>query len=198
MKTSAWIMRPVRPSYMTSRPDFWKPASTNDWRRASSRSPLKAVPSTCLPSREPTLPPIISSTWATVIREGMAWGLMTRSGMMPSAVKGMSEDGTSNPTTPFCPCLEANLSPSSGILSSRTLTLTKREPFSDSVSMTLSTQPVSPARTVTEVSRLLWPDRKLASSSSTKRGGEVLPTRTCPPETGVSGDISPSSSERLL
>ena len=107
-----------------------------------------------LPSMEPTLPPIISSTCATVIRDGTACGLIRRSGTTPSSVNGMSCWSTSSPTTPFCPCLDANLSPSSGVRSSLTLTLTSLEPFSDSVSMTLSTQPFSPGLTVTDVSRL--------------------------------------------
>ncbi len=56
--------------------------------------------------------------------------------------------------TPFCPNLEQNLSPSSGILWSLTLTRTSLEPFSDSVTMTESTNPVSPGLTVTDVSLL--------------------------------------------
>lgn len=76
--------------------------------------------------------------------------------------------------------------------SSLTLTLTKREPFSDSVNMTESTQPLSPGRMVMDVSLLFCGVRKSVSSSR-NLGGEVFPTRTSPPETKVSGEISPSS-----
>ncbi len=163
---------------------------------ASSRSPLNGVPSMILPSMEPTLPPIISSTCATVIRDGMACGLMSRSGTRPSSVNGMSSWATRRPTTPFWPCLDANLSPSSGTRSSLTLTLTSLEPFSLSVSITASTYPLSPGLTVTDVSRLFCGVRKSASSSR-NLGGEVLPMSTSPPSTLVSGLMRPSS-PRLL
>ena len=106
---------------------------------ADTLSPEKTVPSMVRPSMAPTLPPIISRTWAMVIREGIPWGLTTRSGVIPSMVKGMSCWSTRRPMTPFCPCLEQNLSPSSGTLWSLTLTLTSLHPLSDSVSMTEST-----------------------------------------------------------
>ena len=89
-------------------------------------------------------PPSISSTWATVIREGIACGLIRRSGVTPSRVNGMFSWGTMRPMTPFWPWREANLSPSSGTRWLRTLTLTSFEMFSPSVRMTLSTHPDSP------------------------------------------------------
>src|SRR5437899_3030411 len=158
-------MRPVRPSYRISFPFDRNPFSSRAFRIASSRSPLNGVPSMNRPSREPTLPPICSRTWATVIRDGIAWGLMIRSGMMPCAVKGMSSWGAMSPMTPFCPWREANLSPSSGMRRSRTLTFASFEPFSLSVNMTESTHPLSPWRTVTEVSRRFCGVRKSVSSS---------------------------------
>ncbi len=39
---------------------------------------------------------------------------MTRSGVRPLSVKGMSSWWAMRPTTPFCPCRDANLSPTSG------------------------------------------------------------------------------------
>src|SRR5947208_1667099 len=162
----------------------------------SSRSPLNGVPSMNRPSRDPTFPPICSRTWATVIRDGIACGLMIRSGMIPWAVKGISSCGAMSPMTPFCPCLEANLSPSSGTRRSRTLTLASFEPFSLSVSMTESTQPYSPCRTVTEVSRRFCGVRKSVSSSR-NRGGLGFPMRTSPPFTNTCGEMSPSSVVRF-
>ena len=185
-------MRPVLPSYMTSLPDLQKPFLTRPSRMDSSFSPEKAVPSMMRPSMDPTFPAIISSTCPMVIREGIPWGLTTRSGVTPSAVKGMSHWSTSLPTTPFCPNLEQNLSPSSGILSSLTLTRTSLEPFSDSVIMTESTYPFSPGLTVTEVSLLFWGVRKSVSSSR-NLGGDVFPMRTSDPWTSLSGEMSPSS-----
>ena len=127
-----------------------------------------------------------------VIREGIPWGLTTRSGVIPSAVKGMSHWSTSLPTTPFCPNLEQNLSPSSGILSSLTLTRTSLDPFSDSVIMTESTYPVSPGLTVMDVSLLFWVVRA-SPFSSRNLGGEVFPMSTSDPDTLLSARIRPSS-----
>ena len=66
----------------------------------------------------------------------------------------MSSCGTTSPQTPFCPCREANLSPISGVLMSRTLTLYIFPPSTFSVMKTASTVPVSVGLTATEVSRL--------------------------------------------
>ena len=44
-----------------------------------------------------------SMNWPMVILEGIACGLMMRSGTMPSSVKGRSSCGTIKPMTPFCP-----------------------------------------------------------------------------------------------
>src|SRR5213592_747606 len=195
-KISAGIMRPVRPSYRISFPFDRKPLSSRAFRMASSLSPENGVPSMNRPSRQPTFPPICSRTWATVIRDGIAWGLMIRSGMMPCAVKGMSSCGAIRPMTPFCPCREANLSPSSGTRRSRTFTFASFEPFSLSVSMTESTHPLSPCRTVTDVSRRFCGVRKSVSSSR-KRGGLVFPISTSPPWTRTSGEMSPSSGVRF-
>src|SRR5580700_3601459 len=113
MKISASRRRPVIPSNRVSRPDGWRPSAFRLSRSASSRSPENAVPSIVRPSSEPTLPPSISRTWATVIRDGIACGLIRRSGVMPSRVYGMFSGLTISPMTPFWPCRLANLSPSS-------------------------------------------------------------------------------------
>ncbi len=147
-----------------------------------------------LPSRLPTLPPIISSTWATVILEGMAWGLITRSGTIPDSVNGISSNGWISPSTPFCPCLDANLSPSSGILSSRTLTFASRAPFMLSVRITASTMPRSFERMVTLDSLLCWGLRPSSVGSSRNLGGLVFPISTSVRSTITSGLTIPSSS----
>jgi len=50
-----------------------------------------------------------------VIRDGNAWGLMMMSGDIPLvSLNGMSSGGQSMLITPFCPCLELNLSPITG------------------------------------------------------------------------------------
>lgn len=59
-----------------------------------------------------------------VMREGMAWGLMMRSGTMPSRVKGMSSCVYVMPTVPFWPWRDANLSPTCGTRIVRVRTLT--------------------------------------------------------------------------
>ncbi len=56
--------------------------------------------------------------------------------------------------TPFWPCLEANLSPISGILMSLTLTLNILPPSTFSVMNIESTTPASDGLTATEVSLL--------------------------------------------
>jgi len=45
------------------------------------------------------------------------------SGLTPSEVNGISHSGMIFPTVPFCPCLELNLSPITGFLTVRNLTL---------------------------------------------------------------------------
>jgi hypothetical protein len=62
-----------------------------------------------------------SINMAMVIREGKACGLMMTSGDMPDSLKGMFSCGHSWDMTPFCPCLDANLSPITGLRLSRSL-----------------------------------------------------------------------------
>ena len=80
-------------------------------------SPSRALMHATLESRHSTRCPM-------VMRQGMAWGLMMRSGTMPSHVKGMSSWVYVMPTVPFCPCRDANLSPTCGVLMVRVRTLT--------------------------------------------------------------------------
>lgn len=61
------------------------------------------------------------------------------SGLMPESLNGISACGTIKPHTPFCPCLDENLSPSSGVLVCRIKTLMICESLSVSLIMTLST-----------------------------------------------------------
>ncbi len=143
---------------------------------------------------EPTFPPIISRTCPTVIRDGIACGLIIRSGVKPDSVNGISAIGTFKPITPFCPCLEANLSPMSGILSSLTFTLARRVPLMDSVRITVSTIPVSLDLIVTELSLLCSTAIPKSEGSSRNLGGLVFPISTSFGPTGVSGFTSPSMS----
>ena len=96
--------------------------------------------------------------------------------------------------TPFCPWREANLSPTSGTRRSRVRTLTRRDEFSPSVMITVSTMPCSFDRIVTEVSRRFSTVIRSLVGSSRKRGGEVLPISTSFSRTDVSGLMMPSSS----
>ena len=174
-------------------PDLNKPDLSD-----SSFSPVNAVPSILLPSIDPTFAPIISRTWATVILEGIACGLINRSGITPSSVNGISSCSTSLPMIPFCPCLLANLSPSSGILFVLRVILTSLPESRDSVTYTLSTHPFSPCLTSIDDSLLSCACRKAPWASSRKRGGLVFPTRIdLPPSSLVSscsGTGSPSLS----
>ncbi len=186
MKISASIRRPVCPSYRTSLPLCRNPNSAKLVLRSFSFSPEKALPSTARPSILPTLPPIISNTCATVIRDGIACGLMIRSGVIPCSVNGIPSAGTKCPMTPFCPCRLANLSPISGTLWSRTLILAIRDPFSVSDSITESTVPFSPCLTVNEDSLTFWGLRKSVGSAK-NRGGLVFPISTSFPFKSISG-----------
>ncbi len=167
---------------MTSLDDCLKPYFMRPSLRLLSGSPLNMVPSMISPFIEAIFPPIISRICPTVILEGMACGLIMRSGIMPSSVNGMSSCGTTAPMTPFCPCLDANLSPSSGILSLLTLIFTTLLLLSETVRMTLSTKPFSLGLMVMDDSlRLCGPS--LSPPSSRNLGGDVLPTSTSEPST---------------
>ena len=87
-----------------------------------------------------------------VIRDGIACGLIIKSGRIPSAVKGMSSSGIMRPIVPFCPLREAILSPIAGILSSRILTFAILKPSSPCVIKDLSTNPNCPFLGLTESS----------------------------------------------
>ena len=124
----------------------------------------------------------------------MACGLIIKSGTIPDSVNGISSSGTIKPTTPFCPCLEANLSPSSGILKSLTLTFTNLDPLSDCINRTVSTIPLSLLLIHTEVSLLFCGEIPNSVGSSRNLGGDVLPINTSSGPTSVSGNTKPSSS----
>jgi hypothetical protein len=59
-----------------------------------------------------------------VILLGKALGLIIISGVIPVSVNGMSIFGHNIERTPFCPCLEENLSPITGLRSNLSLTNT--------------------------------------------------------------------------
>ena len=103
-----------------------------------------AVQSPVAPYIADALPVIVSTNCPMVIREGIAWGLIIKSGRIPSAVNGISRSGITKPIVPFCPALDAILSPIFGIRSSRTRTLAIRVPISPSVINVLSTIPSCP------------------------------------------------------
>lgn len=83
-----------------------------------------------------------SIIWPIVIREGMQWGLTIISGTIPSQVNGRSYCLKHMPQTPFCPCLEANLSPIWGIRTFLILIFTILLPLRFSVTAILSMTPV--------------------------------------------------------
>ena len=86
------------------------------------------------------------------MRDGIACGLIIKSGLIPSSVKGISSSGIMRPKVPFCPAREAILSPIAGRRSSRTLTLATLNPSSPSVIKDLSTYPSCPFLGLTESS----------------------------------------------
>ena len=110
-------------------------------------------------------------------------------------VNGISCGSINLPITPFCPCLDANLSPSSGIRFVRNVNRTINPESRLSVTYTLSTKPFSPCRTVIDDSLLSGAAKKAPPAfSSRKRGGLVFPTRTSPLSRYSSGIGKPSSS----
>ncbi len=157
---------------------------------------MKGVPSTGLPLAAATFPAMDSRNCPIVIRDGIAWGLTMMSGTTPSGVKGISSCGTIIPMTPFCPWREANLSPSSGMRWSRTLTFTSLLPSPVSVIKMSSTTPVSAGLTSIDVSLMVGPLTSNSLYSSRNLGGLVLPMRTSPPVTSDSRLTMPSGSRR--
>jgi len=154
------------------------------------------VPSAGLPLAEAAFPASDSMNCPIVILEGIACGLIIRSGTVPSSENGRSSCGTIKPMTPFCPCRDANLSPSSGTLWSRTRTFTSWLPSPDIVMNIPSTVPVSEGRMSTDVSRIDGPLTSNSLYSSRNLGGLILPIKTSPPTTCDSKLIMPSGSKR--
>ena len=76
-----------------------------------------------------------------VILDGNACGLIIKSGLTPSSVKGMSHSRIIIPMVPFCPARLAILSPIDGIRSSLIRIFAILVPSSDSVINDLSTTP---------------------------------------------------------
>ncbi len=120
MKTSTGNDFPVLPSYIISFPEYSKPAAPIASFTSSIFSPTKAEPSNFFPRKAAAFPQIDSINIPTVILDGNACGLIKTSGVIPCAVYGKSSFLAKIPKTPFCPCRDANLSPISGILISRT------------------------------------------------------------------------------
>ena len=87
-----------------------------------------------------------------VIRDGIACGLIIKSGRIPSAVKGISCSGIISPMVPFCPEREAILSPIAGIRSSLIRTFAILNPSSPVVKKDLSTKPNCPFLVFTDSS----------------------------------------------
>ena len=197
MKTSAGNFLPVRPSYIVSLPEYSKPRASMACFTSSIFSPTNAEPSNLLPRSAADLPHMDSMNMPTVMREGNAWGFMSTSGVTPSAVYGKSSLLASIPSTPFWPWREANLSPISGILTSRTRILYILPPSLDCVITMVSTTPFSEGLTPMDVSRLYGPEASNSRNSSMNRGGLVLPISTSPPSTAASADMTPSSSSSL-
>src|SRR5574338_863140 len=196
MNTSTGNGFPVLPSYMTSLPEYFSPEPSSAALISSVFSPTNAEPSNLAPRTAAALPEMDSMNIPTVIRDGNACGLIKTSGITPSAVYGKSSYRARIPTTPFCPCLDANLSPISGILMSLTLILYIFPPSLDCVITTVSTTPVSDGLTPIDVSRLYGPLDSNSRYSSMNLGGLVLPIRMSPPTAFDSVATTPSSSSK--
>ena len=82
-----------------------------------------------------------STNCPIVIRDGIACGLIIKSGRIPSAVNGISSSGITKPIVPFCPEREAILSPMAGKRSSRMRIFAILNPSSPSVKNALSINP---------------------------------------------------------
>src|SRR6478736_1470257 len=197
MNTSTANGFPVLPSYITSFPEYLNPFCSKTPFTSTSFSPTKAEPSILLPRNAAAFPVTDSRNIPTVILDGNACGLIITSGTTPSAVYGRSSWLTSSPTTPFCPCLDANLSPISGILRSLTRILYILPPSCDCVITTVSTTPFSDGLTPIEVSLRYGPFTSNSLYSSINLGGLVFPINISPPCAVDSVAITPSSSNNL-
>jgi len=104
---------------------------------------MKGVASPSFPWKQATLEARHSIKCPIVILDGIAWGFTMMSGTIPSWVNGISSCLYVIPQVPFCPCLDANLSPIWGILIALILTFVKRQPSSSVVRITWSIIPYS-------------------------------------------------------
>ena len=141
MNISTLICSPVCPLYKISFALELKPARVNSLPNIECFDPvlLNAVHSPKAPYSQHALPITVSNSCPIVIRLGSACGLMIISGRMPSALNGISSSSIMSPMVPFCPQRLQNLSPITGVLSSRTRTFAIRKPSSPSVIKVLST-----------------------------------------------------------
>jgi len=105
---------------------------------------MNGVQSPNPPNKEHAFPITHSINCPIVIRDGIAWGFMIKSGRNPSFVNGISDSGIISPPVPFCPARDAILSPWFGIRTSRIRTFAIRSPASPSVMNVLSTIPNCP------------------------------------------------------
>src|SRR6267143_3015794 len=96
MKTSAGNAFPVLPSYITSFPEYLKPADSRTSLTPSSFSPTNAEPSILVPLSAAAFPVTDSRNIPTVILDGNACGLISTSGTTPSDVYGKSSWFTIN------------------------------------------------------------------------------------------------------
>lgn len=134
---------PVCPEYIFSQPYCWYPHWCNSCAIICTGSMWSnGVASLVLPLSTATLPEMHSMSCPTVIRLGMHSGFMMMSGVIPSRVNGMSSCLHMNPQVPFCAMRLANLSPISGMRTSRTRILTNLSPSWFVESMTESTTPL--------------------------------------------------------
>ena len=145
------------------------------------------------PSSAPTLPPSISRTWATVIRDGMACGLMTRSGTIPSAVNGMSSWRDDQADDALLPVPRGELVAELGDALVPDLDL---DELGDVLRLgqhdAVDPAGLAQAGQVIDVSRRFCGVRKSVSSSR-NLGGRGLADEHVPAAHGGSGEISPSS-----
>ena len=180
------------PSYIASFPSSLNPSFLSESLISSSVISLNADASASRPESATNFDAIISSSCPSVILLGIACGLIIMSGVMPSAVKGISSSGTISATTPFWPWRDANLSPSSGILSLLTFILISLLPLIVSDIITLSTIPSSPCLIVSLVSLLFSVSTMKLSTGPKNLKGDTFPISTSPDSTCVSRLTMPS------
>ena len=175
---------------MTVSPMCSKPFAFSSTFMSSALTPRKGVPSPVSPVFAHTSPSADDRICPMVMRDGNAWGLITKSAAKPSAVKGMSHCRRWAPHTPFWPCSDVSLSPG---FRNRTVCIC-------TATMSLSSRPL---HRVTESTVVAW-SRTFSMMDWSRRmvvrfthpisfTSMVLPMKASPPINRVPGGTKPCS-----